>query len=177
MPQTREYHANVQRAAWREPRCEFWLKLFRCNIIYISRHKKVAQRFSHKMFHLDNFLICLKLIGHQIDCREGHCERYMRRRFEMCFPCCDSPLSVSTRPEIANCKAIRSFDSACYHYRRFGMVKPWFYRTCKIKITLTFVPPIFSNSARKSSRVLSLAIEPTKSLILSRYVSFKSNKA
>ena len=66
----------------------------------------------------------LQLIGEQIDCREGHCAHYMRRRFEMCFPCCDSPLSVSTKAEVANCKDIRSFDSACYHYRRFGMVKP-----------------------------------------------------
>ena len=37
--------------------------------------------------------------------------------------------------------------------------------TNKSLMQLTFVPPIFSNSARKSSRDLSFAIEPTKSLV------------
>ena len=35
----------------------------------------------------------------------------------------------------------------------------------KSLMRLTFVPPIFSNSARKSSRDLSFAIEPTNSLV------------
>ena len=98
MPATREYYANVQRTSSQKSKCKFRSKFTKKN---------------------------LQLIGEQIDCREGHCAHYMRRRFEMCFPCCDSPLSVSTKAEVANCKDIRSFDSACYHYRRFGMVKPW----------------------------------------------------
>ena len=48
------------------------------------------------------------------------------------------------------------------HYLPVCMIRPY---ESYWEPLLTFVPPIFSNSAKKSSRVLSLAMDPTKSRV------------